>query len=212
MDAVMETYEARDFTLWPTAAPPADGLLPLSGRLSPAETGTAMAVLATYNKGERRRGARDPEDGGELIRRLKATERVVAPGGLRLTDTATGVTAAPGCCVGTEDWRDWLGLATGEEPWLGHDPTPVVEHAGAIVRLWPDEDRGTGRSIDIPRAQLPVLLGSVQEDLAGFLACVGRWAATHVPSTTASALTEKLDEDWAVSAPLPEVPHGTPSG
>ncbi|MFF3611653.1 hypothetical protein [Streptomyces sp. NPDC002580] len=209
MEAVLDTSGARGFGLWPTAARPVDGLLPLSGRLSGAETGTALAVLALYNKGERRRGARDPEDAGELIRRFSTVRSVVAPGGLRLKDTATGVTVSPGCCSGLEDWRDWLGPANGEKLWLGHDPTPLVEHMGAIVRLWPDGDTATGPSIDVPRDRIPQLLGSVREELVGFLDRVESWAADRVPSA-AAALRARLDEDWTVSAPLPEVPARTP--
>ncbi|MFD5514302.1 hypothetical protein ACFWIB_42615 [Streptomyces sp. NPDC127051] len=132
-----------------------------------------------------------------------AAESVVAPGGLRIRDTTTGVTALPGCCFGLENWRDWGVLAGGEWPWLGHDPTPRVEHVGTIIRLWPDTDRQEGPSIDIPRAQMPELLGSVQEELVAFLSAVGRWAGHWFPTVSAS-LVEKLDEGLAISAPLPD--------
>lgn len=49
MEAVLETYDVGDFTLWPVAAPRPDRLLPLSGRMSPEEVGAAMAVLAAYH-------------------------------------------------------------------------------------------------------------------------------------------------------------------
>ncbi|WP_318218799.1 hypothetical protein [Streptomyces sp. SCL15-6] len=130
-------------------------------------------------------------------------ERVIAPGGLRIRDTASGVTVAPGCCSGLEDWRDWLGLVNGEEPWLGHDPTPHIEHLGAKVRLWPDEDPSEKSFIDLPLDQLPELLGSVRDQLVGFLAAVEAWAAQHAPAL-AARLVAKLDEDLAISAPLPQ--------
>ncbi|WP_432101201.1 hypothetical protein [Streptomyces sp. WAC 04229] len=47
MEAVLETYDATDFALWPVADSPADHLLALSGRLSVREIGTSMAVLTT---------------------------------------------------------------------------------------------------------------------------------------------------------------------
>ncbi|MFF4098872.1 hypothetical protein [Streptomyces sp. NPDC001903] len=201
MDAVLETYKAADFTLWPIAEPTADRLVPLSGQLSSQEVGTAMAILTEYN-GSSRRGARASEASLEHVRRLVTAESVVAPGGLRIRDTVTGVTALPGCCFGLENWRDWGALADGEYPWLGHDPMPRVEHAGAVIRLWPDTDRQDGPPIDIPRARLPELLGSVQEELVAFLGAVGRWAGHWFP-TVSAALVEKLDEDLAISAPLP---------
>ncbi|MFG2629807.1 hypothetical protein [Streptomyces sp. NPDC048473] len=79
---------------------------------------------------------------------LVTADCVIAPGGLRIRDTATGVTASPGCCFGLKNWRDWLDLMNSEEPWLGHDPAPHVERVGAIVRLWPDGDHPEGLPID----------------------------------------------------------------
>ncbi|MEV7729090.1 hypothetical protein AB0P15_30810 [Streptomyces sp. NPDC087917] len=201
MDAVLETYEATDFTLWPVADPPPGPLLTLSGRLSPREVGTVMAVLTSYNKGGHGRPDRDPEGGVEQLRRLVEAESVIAPGGLRIQDTVTDVTASPGCCFGLENWRDWLELMTGEEPWLGHDPAPRIEHAGSLVRLWPDSDDPAGLPMEIPLSDLPVTLGSVRNDLRDFLTLVERWAADHAP-TLAPALVAKLDESLAIGAPL----------
>ncbi|NUK27303.1 hypothetical protein HRW14_09505 [Streptomyces lunaelactis] len=203
MDAVLETYEAADFALWPIADSPADRLLALSGQLSPREVGTAMAILTNYNKGHRERRAHDPEDSMEQVRRLVTNECVIAPGGLRIRDTATEVTAPPGCCFGMENWRDWLDLMNGEEPWLGHDPAPGVERVGEIIRLWPDADRPEGLPIDIPRAQLPELLGSVQDELVRFLTSVEQWATQYVPAL-AAAVVAKLDEGLVITAPLPD--------
>ncbi|MCZ4516225.1 hypothetical protein O3Q52_50610 [Streptomyces sp. ActVer] len=201
VDAVLETYVAADFALWPVAESPPDRLLVLSGELSSCELGTAMAVLTDYNKGQRERRPRAPKDSLEQVGRLVATECVVAPGGLRIRDTATGVTAVPGCCFGLENWRDWLDLLNGDEPWLGHDPSPRIEHAGAVARLWPDGDRPEGPPIELPLAQLPELLGLVRERLVGFLGAVEAWGASYAPSV-AGAVVAKLDEDLAVSAPL----------
>jgi hypothetical protein len=91
----------------------------------------------------------------------------------------------------------------GEEPWLGHDPTPHIEHLEAKVRLWPDEDHPRKNFIDLPLDQLPELLDSVRDQLVGFLAAVEAWAAQHAPAL-AARLVAKLDEDLAISAPLPQ--------
>ncbi|WP_369213771.1 hypothetical protein [Streptomyces flavofungini] len=205
MDAVLETHEAVDFALWPVADLPADRLLALSGRLSPPELGTAMAVLACYNNDLHKREAAEPgadaEAVVEQVRGLVSAECVMAPGGLRVRDTATGVTVPPGCCFGLENWRDWLDLLDGAEPWLGHDPTPRVEHVGATVRLWPDEDRPDAFPIDLPLARLPVLMRSVQDQLADFLASVEEWATRYAPPLAATVVA-KLDGDLAIGAPL----------
>lgn len=196
MDAVLETHGAEGFAPWPIADPAPDGLLALTGHLSRREVATALAVLSDCDD--------DPGDGVERIRRLLTAEYVTSPGGLRLRDTTTGVTAAPGCCAGLENWRDWWGLANGEDPWLGHDPTPAVEHTGDVVRLWPDGDRPHGPRIDVPRGLLPDLLDSVRDDLVGFLTAVDRWAASPGPlAGVRTALVERLDTALAISAPLP---------
>ncbi len=47
-EPVIETVDAREFTVWPTASPGL-GWLALSGELGPADVGTVMAVIAVYN-------------------------------------------------------------------------------------------------------------------------------------------------------------------
>ncbi|MFG3156981.1 hypothetical protein ACGF7W_33620 [Streptomyces sp. NPDC048219] len=200
MDAVLETYEAAGFSLWPVAGPSADHLLALSGGMSATELGTAMAVLASCNADNERE---EPvsEDQAGWIGRLVTTERVVAPGGLRIRDTTTGVTVSPGCCSGLEDWRDWLDLVNGEEPWLGHDPTPRIDHRGASVRLWPDGDHLLGDCIVLPLVQLPGLLEAVRGQLAGFRAAVEQWTTPYDP-VLATRVVTKLDQGLAIGAPL----------
>ncbi|MGW7069236.1 hypothetical protein ACWGII_10325 [Streptomyces sp. NPDC054855] len=206
MDAVLETYEARDFTLWPVSDPAEERLLRLSGELSSRQVGTAMAVLSSYNNRPRTRAERRrPEDGVGKLKRLLAAECVVAPGGLRVRDTDSGVTVKPGCCFGLENWRDWQGLLVGDEPWLGHDPGPRAELVGADIRLWPDAARQEGRHIEIPRERLRELLNSVQSDLMGFLKSVDRWASCGF-APVAGPLIVTLDEGFAVSAPLSDSP------
>ncbi|RAJ72682.1 MULTISPECIES: hypothetical protein [unclassified Streptomyces] len=203
MNAVLETSEVRDFALWPVADSPAGHLLALSGRLSVRELGTAMEVLTNYNKGDGEVGTRGPRDSTELVSELLTADQVIAPGGIRIRDTSTGVTAPPGCCFGLENWRDWLDCMNGEEPWLGHDPTPRAECIGATVRLWPDVEHPDGLRIELPLVQLPELLGSVQAQLVAFLAAVDQRATRYAPSL-ADALVAKLDEDLAITAPLQE--------
>lgn len=205
MDPVLETYEAADFTLWPTAGRPTDRVLVLSGDLSPLEVGTAMAVLAGYNKTRRTRHDPGPEDGLAMLCGLVSVESVIAPGGLRLRDSATGVIVPPGCCFGLENWRDWQGLLVGETPWLGHDPTPGVEHSGSLVRLRPDAERPAGLPIELALSELPELLESVRSALAGFLGLVEAWAVRDFPAALAAQVVAKLDEDLAMSASLRDV-------
>ncbi len=47
-EPVIETVDAREFTVWPTVTRPGLGWLALSGELGPADVGTVMAVIAVY--------------------------------------------------------------------------------------------------------------------------------------------------------------------
>jgi hypothetical protein len=208
VDAVLETPDTVDFALWPVADLPPYQFMTLSGRISPLEVGTALAMLADYNL-RTRNDDRPAMDADELIRHLLEVDMAIAQGGLRFHDTTTNVTVNPGCCFGLEDWRAWLDVADGETPWLGHDPSPRLEHADEVVRLWPDgggaPEAPSGRAVEIAVGDLPKILHTVQEGLKGFLSLAMEWAARHVP-TLAVELVAKLDEDLAISAPLPGRP------
>ncbi|MEU6632117.1 hypothetical protein ABZ905_28130 [Streptomyces parvus] len=201
MEAVLEIYDAPDVALWPVADSSNDHLLPLSGRLSEREIGTAMAVLTSYNKSDDGVPARGPETSAGQVSQLLTADQVIAPGGIRIRETSTGVTAPPGCCFGVENWRDWLEFMDGEEPWLGHGPARRTEHTGTTVRLWPDAEHLDGLTIELPLAQLPELLSSVQAQLVAFLASVREWA-TRYAAPLADALVTKLDEDLVITTPL----------
>ncbi|MFI1436172.1 hypothetical protein [Streptomyces lydicus] len=63
---------------------------------------------------------------------------------------------------GLEGWRDWLGLLEGDGPRLGHDPSPAIEVAEPVVRLWPDggneEGTASGPCLEIPVGDLARIL------------------------------------------------------
>lgn len=131
-----------------------------------------------------------------------------APGGLRVR--ADDVVIDPGCCVGLDEWRDWLAALDGQPVDLGHDPDVWLESKGEVVRLRRDEDRllpegqlpgPSEQHIDIPRDALPDLLRSVQRDLAGFLAALHRWAQGIAPDL-ADQLVSELDRRLRISDPL----------
>lgn len=200
VDAVLETPDTLDFPVWPVADLPPYQFMALSGSMSPLEVGSALAMLADYNSRPAEDG-RPLVDAGEAIRRLLETDKVIAPGGLRFHDTRTNVTVRPGCCCGLEDWREWLDVADGATLWLGHDPSPRLEHADEVVRLWPDSadaQEKSGQPIEIVSGELPGILRAVQEGLQGFLLLTRKWAARHVP-TLAEDLAVKLDEGLAIS-------------
>jgi hypothetical protein len=179
VDAIVETVAVSGFTAWPVAKPPLGSVLSLSGRLSAAEVGTVMAVIADYSvpaTDEDAVGA----DGPELIRRMIDAECLIASGGLRIRDTTNGVVVNPGCCFGLENWRDWLDVVHGGTPWLGHDPSPWIEQAGQTILIWPDGgEQATpplGPPIEIPTIELLELIDAAQHQLRDFLGLVEPWA------------------------------------
>ena len=141
-------------------------------------------------------------DAAEAIEQyLTCDDGDFAPGGLLVGDDT--VVIEPGCCVGLDEWRDWLRVIDGEVIDLGHDPDPMIEHRGPVVRVWKDSEQLASRPIpgpdephiDIPRHTLPDLLGAVQQDLAGFLTALRPWARgirTDLADPLAAALDRRL--------------------
>ncbi len=92
---------------------------------------------------------------------LTSDDEPYAPGGLRVT--ADDVVIDSGCCVGLDEWRDWLNVVGGQVIDLGHDPDVLLEHHGPVLRLWQDKDQilpqelpgPSERYIEIPRDVLP---------------------------------------------------------
>lgn len=81
---------------WPVATLEPGTWLTLDGTCGDPEVGLFIALVADYNN--------IPPDA------LATAERLIAPGGLMLTDTTTEI--VPGCCSGLEDWRDWARVLT----------------------------------------------------------------------------------------------------
>ncbi|MFJ8883365.1 hypothetical protein ACIRJR_08115 [Streptomyces sp. NPDC102402] len=185
MQPVVEIASPEAFGLWPVAEVERFSFQPLSGALSPPEVGTAMMGIAAYNDVEP--GPDDPprpaDPLGSFLHGLLTLDPLVVSGGLRVTDTSTGVTFLPGCCDGLEDWRDWQRFVDGGRPlWFGHDPvSPVAERFGDTVRLTVDAHLSDSPLIELPVTELRALLVSAERDLADFLASATDWASVHLP-------------------------------
>ncbi|WP_330276892.1 hypothetical protein OG205_15240 [Lentzea sp. NBC_00516] len=164
----------------------------LSARMSREEFDAALVAIADYGADD------DAVFGPELLRALLDEEMIIMAGGVRVSDTATGVRIEPGCCVGLENWRDWADLLDGKEPWLGHSRPPGVEFAQDVVRLWPQDEHRYGPACEIPAADLREHLEGVRQDLIGFLGLVREWAPYELGEPLAAA----FDEHFHISAPL----------
>ncbi|MEV4167513.1 hypothetical protein [Nonomuraea dietziae] len=205
VDVVLETFDAVDFTAWPIAEPSSDRLLTLSSQMSPAEVGTAMAVIFSYNRIPVTHVADLTE--AHLEQHLTEAEALIAPGGLRFRDTTTGISVSPGCCFGLENWRDWWNVARGEECWLGHDPTPHLTHTGHVIQLRQHDDGPPPHPpIEITRSELSGLLATAQQHLTGFLGLARQWATATTPAL-ADRLVSALDQHLMITV----TEQGTPT-
>ncbi|WP_405019814.1 hypothetical protein OHV05_26115 [Kitasatospora sp. NBC_00070] len=190
---VPESPSLDDFTLWPVGSGPSP---PLGGELTSDQVGAVVARIACYNESTADESLADPV--ARMLSGLLTEDAFVVAGGLRVEDTATGVVLEPGCCNGLEEWRSWLDIEFGEEPWLGHDPTPGAELIGTTVRLHPDAGQ-PGPVIELPPADLLTLLAGVQRDLLAFLGLLANWADRYAPGS-AEALVAAFDRALEITA------------
>ncbi|MEU4769348.1 hypothetical protein AB0H12_39510 [Actinosynnema sp. NPDC023794] len=201
MQPVLEVHGRGDgFALWPVAEAVPSGFLALSGALTPLEVGAAVMYIAGWNDIDPENDGRPPRPAdplGSFLHGLLTFDTVFAAGGLRVTDSATGVEFLPGCCNGLEDWREWHQVLDGSgRACFGHDPDACAERHGGTVRLIVDDERSDSPAIELPVTDLRRLLAGAERDLAGFLASAADWAARHLPGHAApvtAALARVLD-------------------
>ncbi|MER5402949.1 hypothetical protein [Streptomyces sp. NPDC002599] len=200
MQPVLEMTTTDDFGLWLVAGFESFGFLPLSGELSPAEVGTAVMRIADCNDVDPD-GDRPPRPVAALdsfLHGLLTFDSLFAAGGLRVTDSSTGVTFLPGCCDGVEDWRDWQRFVDdGGLLGFGHDPvSPIAERFGSVVRLTVNAEQSDSPVIELPVTELRHLLAGAERDLVDFLALAADWASKQLPnhcSAVTAALARLLD-------------------
>lgn len=185
---VLEIGTADGFTLWPVAEREPFTFMPLHGALPAAEVGTAVMTVAAYNSLVED-DADPPDRSGDpvedFLQGLLTEDEVQAPGGLRVTDTAGGLVVRPGCCSDLEDWREWLEVLDGTgDVWLGHDPSPLAERRGDVIRLTVDATRDDGRVFDVAADALRDGITGAERDLAEFLRAAADWSAVQLPGHT----------------------------
>ncbi|MFF7072012.1 hypothetical protein [Streptomyces pseudovenezuelae] len=201
MRPVLEICVADGFALWPIGDHESYSYLVLDGKLTPREVGTAVMRIADCNGSE-------PEDEpepcstdplGTFLYGLLTLPDLVANGGFRVTDDATGtVFVEPGCCSGLETWRDWLEVLDGTGcASFGHDPFSTAERFGDTVRLTLDAHaKDAGPTTELPVDQLRTLTTGAEQDLRDFLALAATWAEEHLPAQAVpvtAALARALD-------------------
>ncbi|WP_278262282.1 hypothetical protein [Nocardia sp. AG03] len=195
LQPILEIFPSDGFALWPVSEVRTYGFLVLSGELTPAEVGTAVKHIAAGNDIDPEHDGRpsrpaDPVD--SFLHGLLTVDALYIPGGLRVTDTTTGVVFVPGCCSGLEDWHGWYRVLEGSVPvWFGHDPDPRAERCGDTVRLTTDGEQSDSPVIEVSATELRQLLDGAERDLLGFLGLVQEWAERQL-SDQAGPVTAAL--------------------
>jgi hypothetical protein len=185
LQPVLEVHRSADFALWPVAEVARYGFMPLGGALTSAEVGTAVMRIAECNDVEAEADGRPPKPADPLaafLHGLLTLDDLFTSGGLRVTDTFSGVTLLPGCCNGLEERGDWFDVLDGAG-WasFGHDPSPLAERRDDTIRLTVDVERDDSPVIELPAEELRRLLAGAERDLADFLDLAAGWAARQLP-------------------------------
>lgn len=159
-------------------------------RLSPATTEEEVALvvgtLSCYGRSQR-----SPAQSAEV---LGKSFPEVLPGGFAVVGSDR--TVFPSCCCGLETWADWTKvLHGGGTPWMGHDPSPLVEVLEGHVYVWSDGALGHK-----PESESPLTFTSDQfdhavrraaNDIAGFVLPLRSWLETHAPRN-AKAIVQRF--------------------
>lgn len=199
MQPVLEIYACEGFTLWPVAESMPYGFLPLSGALALEEVGTAVMLIADYNNCEPDEDDDPPpaDARGGFLHGLLTMDDLPTSGGLQITDTNTGTTFLPGCCNGLDERLDWLEVLDGDGcASFGHNPAPLAERHGDVVRLTVDAERDDSPVIELPVTELRPLLAGAERDLVDFHHLVTAWAALYLgdhATPVTAALCRALD-------------------
>lgn len=189
-------YENKTSWPWPIADIEPGTFVRLSGQMTSLEVGSVMAQLVSYNqiKAETRTE--------NLLQSLMAKETLVLPGFLQASFNAKSIN--PGCCCGLETWRESLQvILSGQSPWMGHDPSPWIEWAGSIVRVWSDGahwDVCEPWSIEFQKDGFLTQLKGIENKLIDFYPLILAWAK-DVGFSSPETLGDKIDACFHLNNP-----------
>jgi hypothetical protein len=179
---------------WPIAEQKPFSHIRLTEDMSELMIGSVIAQLVSYNQFEVGATA------SGLLNTTVSAESLSLKGGIQASDGEREIN--PSCCCGLQEWRAWLAcLASGESPWMGHDPTPRIEWDGDTVRVWSDSAAPDAYAIEFKRDRLIAELGKVEQRLRALLPQVWKWA-TAIGFTDPHALCRRFDECFGITGPV----------
>lgn len=209
VEAIFEIHTSVDFDLWPTQASGRGPYLRASGEMLEAEVGATVEAFLSSLYVQSAVKARTPEGyvSLALASRLPEDDVPSVDGGLRITDSRTGVVVLPGCCADLDIQSCVHDFLAGGRVWgfHGHDPSPFAERIGdGVLRLHVDGERPEARCIDTSEAEMRERMVDVEGDLRGFLDLVAVMLLV-VSSTTPSPFITSLlafcilSKVWSIS-------------
>lgn len=198
LEAVIETRRADAQAPWPLPSGERPPFVRLHRGMAGEQIGLAIAEIARYG---RHRMAGTPR---AVFSDLAARDVLVVGGGLLVRNGRRVI--EPSCCLGLEQWREWLDLFDGgHSPWMGHDPSPWVQRTETGFRVWSGGGLGEKRrrpvAITFSDAELRDALRSVHVDLVGFLRDLERWAIELAPDA-AHPFVRAIDRHFHITPPL----------
>lgn len=180
LHAVVETDCAKTDAWVAVPEKPWPRFLRLHGGMTDSEVALLLAVRLGYG---------NLSDGPPSPAEIAKEGFTLLPGGLSAIDAEKRID--PSCCCGIEGWREWLELLeTGQDVWMGHDPSPIAVICEDGFRIFPDGGLGEPRpglesSIFFRAAELEQALRRVELDLRGALDALARWTRVHTPDQAA---------------------------
>ncbi|MFI9487395.1 hypothetical protein ACIG47_13475 [Promicromonospora sp. NPDC052451] len=186
VEVVFEVHTSADFDLWPTQVSAGGPYLRASGEMLEAEVGATVEAFLSSWYFQSATKARTPEEYVSLALATRHPEDDVpsVDGGLRITDSRTGVVVLPGCCADLDILSCVHDFLAGGRVWgfHGHDPSPSAERiGGGVLRLHVDDERPEAGYINTSEAEMRERMVDVESDLRGFLDRLAGWADEYVP-------------------------------
>lgn len=195
MQAVVESpyYEGEFLCPWPIPKFKPLSMIHLCGEMTYPEIGLVFAQLAKYNQIELAKKKQT------VLEQILEIESLVLPGGIQIVSEDKVI--PPSCCCGLETWREWIDfLQTGHSPWLGHDPSPWVEHQGNIIRIWSNgytEPTRDAFYVEVSRPDFEKALICVERELQAFLFSIESWAQ-DISFAGSNKLFQKFDHCFQI--------------
>ncbi len=184
LQVFVEIGAPPDQTWFEPPAEPWPRFVRLWGSMSADEVALFLVVASTYGS---------TDEPATSIEAVLADFPQVLPGGIGVVWDQRSV--MPSCCCGLEHWTEWQNvLTTGQSPFTGHDPSPLVEVLDDTVQIWSDGAMSEKPSNEIPisftRPAFGIAVAAAAQDLRDFMHPLRAWLDVRAPQASAKFLSK----------------------